>query len=316
MDSAGEGKDGMFVRMSVHLFARELRPLITMSMKESFNGIALFDTVSTAVNTLQQRGTYTYLVFEDLINQKDTLITENGTISSDGYGLNVIFVTDAMPYILGGSAKCKALAVSYGNPYTGKGRLTPEACGTHMHTTLLAEFRATYPKARIWGYSPTDLPQEFVEETYNSVYYTSGASTSSIDTWQDNINDAVCNNAAIITGSPTPYPTSPTKKPTTGRPSKAPTAFPTYRPSTGRPSSPPTTGRPSTAYPTGKPTTGRPSNSPTTGRPSTAYPTSKPTTGRPSKSPTRFPTARPSTGRPSKSPTTGRPTTAYPTLFR
>ena len=310
MDSAGEGKDGMFVRMSVHLFARELRPLITMSMSESFNGIALFQAVSTAVNTLQQRGTYTYLVFEDLINQKDTLITENGTITTDGYGLNVIFVTDAMPYILGGSKKCKALAVSYGNPYTERGRLTPDACGTHLHNTLLAQFRAIYPMARIWGYSPTDLPEEFVEDTYNSVYYTSGLSTTSISTWQNNINEAVCNNVAIETGSPTPYPTSPTGKPTTGRPSKAPTAFPTYRPSTGRPSKAPT------ALPTSRPSTGRPSSPPTTGRPSTAYPTGKPTTGRPSKSPTRFPTGRPSTGRPSKSPTTGRPTTAYPTLFR
>jgi len=94
MDKTGESKDGMFVRMSVHLFARKLRPLIPMGMNESFNGIALFQAVSTAVNTLQQRGSYTYLVFEDLINQNNTLITENGTISSDGYGLNVILVTD------------------------------------------------------------------------------------------------------------------------------------------------------------------------------------------------------------------------------
>jgi len=271
MDSAGDGKEGMDIRMSVTLFARELTPVITMTMPESVNGIAILTAVSEAMSQVQGRGTYSYKVFEDLLSQRTSLLDRG--VGDDGKHLNILFVTDAEPYILGGSRICKELVASYGAPFTGRGRLTPEVCGTLLHEKLLDDFREVFPQARIWGYSPTRLPQSFVQSTFNSLYYTDESSSSAdIEAWQVNMNDAMCNNAEITTNAPT----TPTSSPTS--PTRAPTDFPTSKPSTGRPSKSPTTGRPSTAYPTVKPTTGRPSKAPT------GYPTGRPSTGRPTKS--------------------------------
>ncbi|KAL3765616.1 hypothetical protein ACHAW5_008273 [Stephanodiscus triporus] len=106
-----------------------------------------------------------------------------------------------------------------------------------------------------------------------------------------------------------PYTSSPTRNPTSSKPTFSPTAEPTSSKPTSKP----------TLNPTAGPTSSKPTFSPT-GNPTSSTPTSKPTlnptaeqaSSKPTSKPTLNPTAEPTSSKPTFSPT-GNPTSSKPT---
>jgi len=195
--------------------------------------------------TVRQLGTYTHFIFEDLINRKDDLVA-SGDIEADGSGLNVVVITDGVPFVFWNKRQMRHQLRKNGiNP---QGKTTRVAAGRALFSHFIEKFHQVYPEANVYGMSPQAIDEDFKIEGFDLFYNPSADQT--VDEWSQLVKLDSCQSDS--TSSPTFQPSSsPTVSPTE-KPTASPTSSPTKTPTSLSPTNAPTRS-PVTSSPTKSP---------------------------------------------------------------
>jgi len=137
---------------------------------------------------VRQLGTYTHYIFEDLIARKHELVA-TGEIGKNGAGLNVVIISDGLPFVFWNKNQMKHQLRKCGiNP---QGKMTRKLAARALFSYYIEKFTQLFPRANIYGVSPQPVVEEFMLERFNTFYLPSN--TDSIEDWSLSVKLDSCN---------------------------------------------------------------------------------------------------------------------------